>query len=178
MSKLLCSEQVWQQCTKTCALVALSCLSHLRSWLPGEQHRKAIAAMSALLLLLWLSLYEYWIAWTCHYYWISEVKPACICWHTEQSQLWLWFRHRLCEFRGSNLWWFFLWMICTLMPSWSGCDCCSRLITVGQSRSQVLHTKGFPFSFLPFYEAATKFHKSPVLNDDCEIHLPQRVPVC
>lgn len=94
----------------------------------------------------------------------------------EQSQLWLQFRHKLCGFRGSNLRWFFLWMICTVMPSWSSCDCPSRLIGVGQSRSQALHTKGFSFFISAFYQAATKFHKSPVLNGDCEVPLPQRVP--
>lgn len=32
----------------------------------------------------------------------------------------------------------------------------------------------FHSSFLSFYWAAIKFHEHPVLNDGCEVHLPQR----
>lgn len=63
------------------------------------------------------------------------------------------------------------------MPSWSGGACPSRLIAVGQSRFQALHSKGFPVFISGILLKATQFHKSPVLNDDCEVHLPQRVPV-
>lgn len=80
----------------------------------------------------WLSLCCYWIAWTCYYYWISEVKPARICQHIQQLHLWLQCRRNLCGFRGSNLWWFLLWMICILTPSWSCGDCPSRLVTLGK----------------------------------------------
>lgn len=59
-------------------------------------------------------------------------------------------------------------------PSWSGGACPSRLTTVGQSRSQALHTKGYPFLISGLLPGSTQISQNPTVK----WWLPQRVPVC
>lgn len=59
-------------------------------------------------------------------------------------------------------------------PSWSGGACPSRLTTVGQSRSQALHTKGYPFLISGLLPDSNQISQ----KSSVKWWLPQRVPVC
>lgn len=64
------------------------------------------------------------------------------------------------------------------MLSWSGGECLLDSSLWASLGPRLCIPRDFNSSFLSFYQAATKFHKSPVLNGDGEVHLPHRVPAC